>query len=216
LARKVVGRTRVRVVENAISLDDISPSINSVVDGVRIVSAGRLCYQKAPWRFKSLAVSLLQENAHFAWIGGGDDRLLFKDDLGVPDNLKVTGWLERKIVLKEMQKANIFVLTSLWEGMPLALIEAQAIGLPSVVWDVVGSRDVVLDGVTGFVCNNELDFIEKTRLLILDSNLRLRMGKAGREMALNRFSSKKMHCNMLDIYGISEDVKNIGNYPCQV
>jgi glycosyltransferase involved in cell wall biosynthesis len=99
-----------------------------------------------------------------------------------------------------MYAADVFVMTSLWEGMPLTLLDAQAIGLPAVVSDVVGCRDVVLDGVTGFICKSDVELMEKTRLLIRDAALRVRMGQAARSMALVRFSSERMHSEILNAY----------------
>jgi len=94
-------------------------------------------------------------------------------------------------------------MTSLWEGMPLTLLDAQAIGLPAVVPDVVGCRDVVVDGVTGFVCKNDGELIEKTRLLVRDAVLRDKMGLAAKSMALVRFSIDRMHGEILKAYNLS-------------
>ena len=99
-----------------------------------------------------------------------------------------------------LAQADIFVLPSLWEGMPLALIEAQAAGLPAVVSDVVGNRDVVIHGETGFVCKTDAELLQKTRLLIEDADLRRRMGQAAREMAAKRFSVERMHSEMMMVY----------------
>ena len=107
-----------------------------------------------------------------------------------------------------MRTADIFVMTSLWEGMPLTLLDAQAIGLPAVVPDVVGCRDVVVDGVTGFICKNDSALIEKTRLLIRDVDLRARMGLAAKSMAIQRFSIDRMHSEILDAYGLPHDASN--------
>jgi glycosyltransferase involved in cell wall biosynthesis len=89
----------------------------------------------------------------------------------------------------------------MWEGMPLALIEAQATGLPAVVSDVVGCRDVVRDGITGFVCGTMDEVVERVKLLIVDTELRKKMGANARSMALKRFSSERMHRESLAVYG---------------
>lgn len=203
IANKIVETSRVKVIENAILLDVILPVERITNETVRVVSSGRLCYQKAPWRFYNLAATLSNEKTCFIWIGGGDESLLSPNRLFKPlNNFKVTGWLDREIVLAEIQQADIFVMTSLWEGMPLALIEAQTAGLPVVVWDAVGSRDIVIDGVTGFICKNTEDFIKKVKILIMDKDLRSNMGQAGRAIALKRYDSKLMHHRMLEVYGV--------------
>jgi glycosyltransferase involved in cell wall biosynthesis len=144
--------------------------------------------------------------ADFVWLGDGDLRADLMVDGVLPMNLDIAGWQARSGVYESLASADIFVLPSLWEGMPLALIEAQAAGLPAVVSNVVGNRDVVMDGETGFVCDTDQELIEKTRLLIEDAALRQKMGQAAREMAAKRFSVERMHREMMAVY----NSKNIG------
>ena len=85
--------------------------------------------------------------------------------------------------------------------MPIALIEAQAAGLPAVVFDVAGCRDVVRNGVTGFVCASMGEAVEKVRLLIRNRDLRNELGENARAMAAERFAMERMHREMLEVYG---------------
>lgn len=201
LANKVVGRLRISTVENCTDVENFSHSIKLPQNRVGVISAGRLCYQKAPWRFWNISASLPSENAEFAWIGDGEMRQLVEEKYS-KEKVRIVGWVDRSCLWSELQAADVFVMASLWEGMPLSLIDAQAIGLPAIVSDVVGCRDVVIDGVTGFVCKNDKELVEKTRLLIQDAELRVRMGQAARIMALERFSVKRMHSEMLAAYGV--------------
>jgi glycosyltransferase involved in cell wall biosynthesis len=121
-------------------------------------------------------------------------------DDALPKYMEIAGWQARAEVYSALAMADVFVLPSLWEGMPLALIEAQAAGLPAVVSNVVGNRDVVIDGETGFVCDSDRELIAKTRLLIEDVDLRLKMGLAARAMAAERFSVQRMHREMMIVY----------------
>lgn len=201
LANKLVGRHRVRVVENCTDVSEFTCPKRAHETRVRVMSAGRLCYQKAPWRFWKLATSLSFEDAEFYWIGDGELKMQLEGD-ATHAKIRVSGWVDRDSLWREMHAADVFVMTSLWEGMPLTLLDAQALGLPSVVSDVVGCRDVVVDGVTGFICKSDDELIEKTRLLILDAELRIRMGQAARSMASVRFSIKRMHSEMLNAYDL--------------
>ena len=88
--------------------------------------------------------------------------------------------------------------------MPLSLIEAQVAGLPAVVSDVVGCRDVVKDGVTGFVCRSDDELAVRLKQLIDDPALRHKMGRAAREIGLERFSIARMHREMMSVYGLSD------------
>ena len=200
LARSEVGCVRSCLVENSVDLTAVPVAKGSDTGRVTVVTSGRVCYQKAPKRFRDLAVGCADLSAAFVWLGDGDlrDELLIAGKL--PAKLQVAGWQTRAGVYESLAKADVFVLASLWEGMPLALIEAQAAGLPAVVSDVVGNRDVVIDGVTGFVCQTDAELLEKTRRLIEDVDLRHRMGQAAREMAAVRFSVTRMHREMMAVY----------------
>ena len=200
LARLDVGHARTYLVENSVDLSAVPVAGGSTDGAVRIVTAGRICYQKAPWRFRDIALGCVDLSVEFVWLGDGDLRACVMVDGTLPTHLKVAGWLPRAGVYAELANADIFVLPSLWEGMPLALIEAQAAGLPAVVSDVVGNRDVVIEGKTGFVCKTDAELLRKTRLLINDSALRQRMGQAAREMAVIRFSVERMHREMMSVY----------------
>lgn len=200
LARSDVRHTRTCLVENSVDLSAV-PIANGSTDGrVRVMTSGRICYQKAPWRFRDMAVGCIDLVAEFVWLGDGDLRQDLMVDGALPEQIRIAGWLPRAGVYAELANADVFVLPSLWEGMPLALIEAQAAGLPAVVSDVVGNRDVVIDGKTGFVCKTDAELLQKTRLLIEDADLRRRMAQAAREMAVVRFSVSRMHREMMAVY----------------
>ena len=200
LARSKVGHEHTVLVENSVDLTAVPVATGSTDGCVRVVTSGRICYQKAPWRFRDLAMGVADLPGEFVWLGDGDLRHDLLVEGTLPANMRIAGWLSRAGVYAELAASDIFVLPSLWEGMPLALIEAQAAGLPAVVSDVVGNRDVVIDGETGFVCKTDADLLQKTRLLIEDVNLRYRMGQAAREMAAKRFSVDRMHAEMMAVY----------------
>ena len=54
-------------------------------------------------------------------------------------NIKCTGWIERKELENYLVNADIYLSTSLWEGLPLSVLEAMSIGLPVVLSDCVGN-----------------------------------------------------------------------------
>jgi glycosyltransferase involved in cell wall biosynthesis len=86
---------------------------------------------------------------------------------------------------------DALALTSLYEGLPYVLLEAQAFGLPVVVTDVPGSREAVADGETGFLVPPRRDaaalLAERLALLLSDAELRKKFGSAARERAAKLF-----------------------------
>lgn len=91
--------------------------------------------------------------------------------------------------------ADGFVLSSIWEGMPMVLLEAHASGLPIVATDVGGNRDVVKDGITGFLVppkDPEALASAMYRLMVLPKDLRHKMGLAGRTLVEKEYSLERI------------------------
>jgi glycosyltransferase involved in cell wall biosynthesis len=196
LARDVLGAKVAVLLENAIDTSSLPLRTDRSRKKPRVVTSGRISAQKAPWRFNALAQQLV-DHADFIWIGDGDDS--DKSEWLPYPAVTITGWLSRAEVLEELSDSDIFVLLSAWEGMPIALIEAQCVGLPSIVTDIVGNRDVVRHGVTGAVCAANDEITSWTMRLLQDSALRGQMS----DNALNqksRFDLEKMGERSISIY----------------
>lgn len=198
LAVDKVCHPHVHLVENATDFNEVQLSAGSADSCVNVLNAGRLCYQKGPWRFAAVAQACTDLAARFVWLGDGDWAL--SSAPARSPNLQITGWLTHTEVVNHLAQADVFLMPSLWEGMPLALIEAQAAGVPAVVPNVAGCRDVVQDGVTGFVCNTDEDLCARTRELIQDTALRKRMGANAARIAHTRFSVARMNDELLLLY----------------
>jgi glycosyltransferase involved in cell wall biosynthesis len=102
-----------------------------------------------------------------------------------------------------LQKSSIVAFPSWYrEGVPKSLIEACASGRPIVTCNSIGCKDVVDDGVNGFLVpvRDSDALAEKLRILIEDKDLRIKMGKAAREKAEREFSLDKVVQKHLEIY----------------
>lgn len=98
--------------------------------------------------------------------------------------------------------ADAVVLPSYREGIPLALLEAAAMGKPAVATDVPGCKDVVVAGKTGFLCTprDAAALAEAMVLLASDRERAREMGMAAREDVLLRFSAEVVSAKMIDDY----------------
>jgi glycosyltransferase involved in cell wall biosynthesis len=96
----------------------------------------------------------------------------------------------RRDVSARLAAAQVFLLTSKWEGFPRSILEAMRAGLPVVATDVGGVQESVVDGVTGFVIprGDTAHLRECMHKLIIDADLRVRMGEAGRTHYENNFT----------------------------
>ncbi|MFZ4497035.1 MAG: glycosyltransferase family 4 protein [Candidatus Nanopelagicales bacterium] len=102
-----------------------------------------------------------------------------------------------------LQGLDILCFPSHREGLPNAVIEAAACGLPTVAWDVTGSRDAVLDGLTGYLIPYGDVGAMADRLcdLIGNSDLRKQMGDAARTFACSQFESRSVQGAYVDYLG---------------
>jgi glycosyltransferase involved in cell wall biosynthesis len=118
------------------------------------------------------------------------------------DVLEWWGWQDD--MPAALARADIFCLPSYREGVPNALLEASACGLPIVTTDTPGCRDVVSHGVNGLLVpvKNAEAVAQALETLIVDHELRHRMGAAGREIAVNQFSMSKVNKETLAVYGL--------------
>jgi len=183
------------VIPNAIDLERFRVRSRQR-ESAHVITVGRLVKQKNPLLFVAAAAALREHlpAAHFTMIGDGPMRGEVEAAVraaGLADVCRLAG--ERADVHELLSQADLFWLTSEWEGLPNALIEALASGLPAVVTDVGGTRDLVDDGVEGFVVMPQnADAIVQHSLAILgDAERRTRMSAAARRRA-ERFGVGQM------------------------
>ncbi len=114
---------------------------------LKICTSGRIGDQKNPELFNEIANNF--PNFKFMWIGDGE----LRNKLTSP-NIEITGWKTREEALKLVNNSDIFILTSLWEGMPLSLLEAMYLNKLCIVTDCIGNNDVINNGENGFIIKN--------------------------------------------------------------
>lgn len=117
---------------------------------------------------------------------------------------KYIQWLDfQKDMRSVLEQCHIIAFPSYYrEGVPKSLIDACAVGRPMVTTDSVGCRDVVEDGVNGFLIpvRDSEALAEKLRILIEDKALRCKMGLAARQKAEREFSIENVIDKHLEIY----------------
>lgn len=80
-------------------------------------------------------------------------------DKNLNDAVELIEWMDRKETLNMLNNALIYLSTSLYEGLPYSLIEALSFGVPIVATNCDGNKDLVDDGITGFLTNYEPEYI---------------------------------------------------------
>jgi glycosyltransferase involved in cell wall biosynthesis len=139
----------------------------------------------------------------FVWCGDGElkpQAESLAQHLGIHEHIVFTGY--RKDVLELMALFDVFVVSSLFEGLPYTLLEVMSLGKPVVATDVTGSRDVVAHGETGLRVppQNPSALAEAVLHLIRSPDEARRMGQAGRDLVARRFTLKRMITKTEQVY----------------
>lgn len=130
------------------------------------------------------------------------------NNLKISKKVKLIGWKSSKEVRKLMKNSHIFILSSVtalngdMEGIPVALMEAQASGLPVISTRYGCISEIVEDGKSGFLVppENIEALTEKLTYLIEHPEIWLKMGKAGRKIVEKEFDIKKTSKGLVKIY----------------
>lgn len=143
-------------VNNGINMEELQEIVDQtekVTHPFTVFTLGRICYQKNPTLFNEIAESL--PDVKFVWIGDGE----LRDQL-TSENIEITGWADRSTAIRYAVNADVFLLPSRWEGLPISLLESMYMKKACVVSNVIGNRDVIHNGENGFVCTKVKDFVK--------------------------------------------------------
>lgn len=151
-ARKLPGKST--YVSNGIRTSGIEKYIAFNKNNPVVCTSGRILTQKNPKLFNAIA-SLLPD-IRFIWIGEGE----LRSELTAP-NIEITGWVPREKALEIIHDSEFFILPSLWEGLPLSLLEAMYLKKVCLASNVIGNKDVLVDGANGFICNTAEQFAQR-------------------------------------------------------
>lgn len=121
-------------------------------------------------------------------------------DLGIADRVVFAGY--RTDIAEVISAFDIAVLTSLWEGLPRVLVQYALLEKPIVTFEVEGSREVVLDGVSGFVIPKEDvgALVDRLRRLLSNASLRESFGGRARHRVEGRWDVEGMVRRICDVY----------------
>jgi glycosyltransferase involved in cell wall biosynthesis len=195
-------RVDVKIIPNGVDLDKYKP-VERQWKPAGLLFVGRVVYQKG----LDLLLTSLAELRNLQWdlqiVGDGPrvERLRMQaKDLGIGERVNFPGWQSRQMLPNTYQKANLFVYPSRHEGMPNAVLEAMASGLPVVASRIAGNEELVNED-TGVLVESEDVTALKSVLekLISDPDLCERMGKAARNRVEREYSWRKVAQSYLDL-----------------
>lgn len=160
--------------------------------------------QKAPLDFVAVARRVAERvpGVRFAMVGDGEMREASERaarEASLSDRFHFPGW--RKEIPELLRAFDLFLLTSRWEGLPKVVPQALIAGVPVVATAVDGTREIVDDGVDGFLCPpGDVEMLSARCVEVLSGRARLAPG-AKRSRLLEEFDEKGMVRAQERLYG---------------
>ncbi|QPK64912.1 glycosyltransferase family 4 protein [Methylomonas sp. LL1] len=190
-----------------VDLSEFHPSTKTTGEVV-VVLVARMLKDKGIMEFIEAARILKQRGvvARFVLVGDIDQHNHAAIDKSVLLQWSAQGvvdwWGHRSDIPEVLQQADIACLPSYREGLPKALLEAMAAGLPCVATDVPGCREAVRDGENGLLVpvRNPEALALALEQLIADPRLMHRLGQRGRQRIEQEFSTEHVVAKTLSLY----------------
>ena len=174
------------------------------VDTAATITVGELNANKNHIQALKALSKLTKLNFHYIIVGNGESEQELKkavNELMLQNKVSFLGF--RRDVPELLAASDVFILTSRREGLPKAVMEAMAAGLPIIATDVRGNRDLVKSGENGYLV--PLDDVEQTAIAIerlIDSeDLRRSMGEKSKEL-VKQYDLKNIIPQMEEIYDL--------------
>jgi glycosyltransferase involved in cell wall biosynthesis len=206
LLKRARGHT---VIKNAVVVDQRLASSPKRSD---ICFLGRLSYEKNPLILVDILKALRPLTPTLSIIGGGplENELRARISAeGLGDQVLMHGERSRAEALELASCCRVLVLPSLWEGHPIALIEAMHLGLPVIASDVSGSNEIVVPEETGYLVPGQdvMAYAGYLKRLLGDEPTMERMSRNARRLVASDYSPGRMVSAHMEIYGLHKSPK---------
>lgn len=187
--RYKVNSHKIVVIPNWVDVNMFRREGNVIKERGRIVYVGRLEPQKNVLALVDAVKDI--PNVKLYIIGDGSLRKIIEKKIEIEGikNVVLMGVIPNERLPRELNKSEIFVLPSFWEGHPKVLIEAMACGLPVIGADVEGIRELIQHGYNGWLCKPNSESIREAILTLLyNPELRRKLGENARKFVVENFS----------------------------
>lgn len=192
---EIAPAARVRILPNAVALPDRAIAYTTG-GATRVVTVGKIGPRKGTPELIGAFGAMRAPGARLVLAGNGDRQgaRRLAHDLGLGDRVELPGWLDPASRDELLAGATIFALPSHSEGLPMALLEAMAHGLPSVATPVGAVSELVEDRVNGLLVPvGDEEALRAALQELADSvALRERLGRAARETVRERFAIERV------------------------
>lgn len=186
-------KTGVYLLPNHVDTMKFSPDSGIIKIPNLLIFVGRLHQQK---NLQVLLKAMSHLPQYTLWIIGEgplQNQLMHMKQEYKLDNVDFLGLISNEQLSRYLNQSQAFVLVSVSEGHPKALLEAMACGLPTIGSNVTGVNDVITNEETGVLCEPTSEGIEKAVITLFSNKQKMeQMGRKSREFAVNNFSKEKI------------------------
>lgn len=171
--------TEVVLIPNMI---DYIPDVKSSLEEKEIITISRLDYGKKNDDIIRAFANTNNDLFKLRILGDGlefDNLNKLIKELHLEDKVFLEGYVPKEKIGKYLQKASIFLMASLTEGLPMVLLEAMSYGIPCIAFETdSGVNDIIKNGINGYVIKNRNmdEYIKKLTILMEDEDLRKKLG----------------------------------------
>ena len=204
IAKYRIDPGKIVPVHNGIDVREFRPSAEKNVrakygigDDPMLLFVGRMITQKGlPYLIDAMPLVLKEHpRTKLFLVGRGNALKGLKAKvaaMGLEKSVIFSGYLSEEQLKEAYGTCDLFVLPSVWEVLPIAVLEAMSAAKPVVCTDAGGDREMVRDGVNGYVVpmRDSRALAEKVNLVLSDADMRGRMGAASRRIAEEEFDWK--------------------------
>lgn len=185
---------KAELVRNGVDFSVLEPFYKPIENPrLKIGIVGRITAPKNPKLFNEIALRYSQHD--FIWIGDGELRPLL-----TAKNIHISGWFSDNVdCLPLLNELDIYLQPSLWEGLPIAVLEAMALRKPILATNVFGNKDVVVHGVSGFLFD-QLDDLDPFIKQLENADFRKKIGTQAYEQCKRDFDKDKNFQKLIPIY----------------
>jgi len=200
---QVIAKEKMVVIHNGIADLEEMFRADAGREPVRMIMVARFARPKDHLTLLEALSALKELPWSLQLVGDGRGRKRAEDlvrQLGLAGRVEFTG--TRDDVNELLAESSIFVLSSRREGFPISILEAMRAGLPVVAARVGGIDEAVAEGKSGFLfeAGDSAGLSRHLEKLILEPQLREELGRAGRQLYLERFTLRKMVDQTVGVY----------------
>ncbi|MFT2009801.1 glycosyltransferase [Pontibacter sp. 13R65] len=184
-------------INNGISLTGFNEPVKKINhEKFTVITTGRIEAQKNPQLFNEIA-SYFEEfpQFEFIWAGDGQDRAAI-----TASNIKVTGWVPANEIKTLVSQADLYLSTSIFEGLSFGVLEALALKKPVLLSKCVGNQDVVKNGLNGDTFNNKTEAVVRILNYFNNREMIEIMGQHSLDLCTSKFDVNQNFLGYKKVY----------------